>query len=105
MESYAIVDIAGAQTKVTADAVVKVPKLAEEVGAKVSLDKVLYYSDGKKAHVGQPFVEGKAIKAEVVGHGRDDKVVVFKKKRRKNYKRTKGHRQQFTELRITTMPK
>ena len=105
MESYAIVDIAGSQTKVTADAVVRVPKLSEDVGAKVTFDKVLYFSDGKNAHVGQPFVDGKSVGAEVVRHGRDDKVIVFKKKRRKNYKRTKGHRQQFTELRITTMPK
>ena len=105
MESYAIVDIAGSQTKVSADAVVRVPKLADEVGAKVSFDKVLYVSDGKTAQVGQPFLEGKAVKAEVVRHGRDDKIIVFKKKRRKGYKRTKGHRQQFTELRITTLPK
>jgi len=105
MESYAIVNIAGAQCKVSPEAVVRVPKLEAEVGSKVTFDQVLYFSDGKARHVGQPYVEGKSIQAEVVRHGRDDKIIVFKKKRRKNYRRTRGHRQQYTELRITTMPK
>ena len=105
MESYAIVDIAGSQCKVTPEAVVRVPKLDAEVGSKVSFDKVLYVSDGKARQVGQPYVEGKKVQAEVVRHGRDDKIIVFKKKKRKGYRRTRGHRQQFTELLITTIPK
>ena len=80
MESYAIVDIAGEQTKVTADAVVRVPKLPDEVGSKVSIEKVLYFSDGKTAHVGRPFVDGKKVGAEVVvqdlGIGREARLTV-----------------------------
>ena len=105
MESYAIVDMAGSQCKVTADGLVKVPKLDAEVGSKVSFDKVLVLSDGKSLQLGQPYVEGKAVEAEVVRHGRDKKIVVFKKKRRKNYRRTRGHRQLFTEVRIGALPK
>ena len=105
MESYAIVNIAGQQVKATADAVLRVPRLEAEVGSKVDFDRVLVLSDGKKVQVGQPLVAGKKVKAEVVRHGRDAKIIVFKKKRRKNYRRTKGHRQDFTEVRITALPK
>jgi large subunit ribosomal protein L21 len=104
MERYAIIDVAGSQCKVTADAVVRVPRLEAEVGSKVSFDKVLLLSDGKKVDVGRPLVAGKQVQAEVVRHGREDKIIVFKKKRRKGYKRTKGHRQGFTEIRIKSLP-
>ncbi|UCH83153.1 MAG: 50S ribosomal protein L21 [Candidatus Latescibacterota bacterium] len=105
MESYAIVVISGCQCKVTSDEIIRVPKLSEDVGAKVSFDKVMYLSDGKNVKVGAPYVEGKSVQAEVVGHGRDGKVIVFKKKRRKDYRRTKGHRQEYTEIRIKALPK
>ena len=105
MENYAIVDMAGSQCKVTADEIVKVPKLDAEVGSKVSFDKVLLLSNGKNVQVGAPHVEGKVVEAEVVRHGRDKKIIVFKKKRRKNYRRTRGHRQHFTEVRISALPK
>lgn len=104
MERYAIVDIAGSQCKVTAEAVVRVPRLDAEVGSKLSLDKVLMISDGKKLDVGHPLVAGKKVEAEVVRHGRDAKIIVFKKKRRKNYRRTRGHRQGFTEIKIKSLP-
>jgi large subunit ribosomal protein L21 len=105
MESYAIVDVDGCQCKVTADEVIRVPKMTADVGAEVSFEKVMYWTDGKKVHVGTPYVEGKKVQAEVVRHGRDSKITVFKKKRRKDYRRTKGHRQDFTEIRIKALPK
>ena len=105
MESYAIINVAGSQCKVTADAIVRVPKMEAEIGAKVALEQVLLLSDGKKLQVGTPYVEGKTVQAEVVRHGRDKKVTVFKKKRRKNYRRTRGHRQHFTEIKIGALPK
>ena len=80
-------------------------KLAAEVGSKLSLDRVLLVSDGKKIAVGQPYLEGKTIECEVVRHGRDKKIIVFKKKRRKKYRRTRGHRQDFTEILIKALPK
>jgi large subunit ribosomal protein L21 len=74
-----------------------------EVGTQISFDKVMLWSDGQKIEVGTPYIEGRTVTAEIVKHGKDDKVVIFKKKRRKNYRRTRGHRQQFTEVRIKTI--
>ena len=105
METYAIVDVDGCQCKVTADEIIRVPKMTADVGAEVSFEKVMYLSDGKNVVVGTPYVEGKKVQAEVVRHGRDSKIIVFKKKRRKDYRRTKGHRQDFTEIRIKALPK
>jgi large subunit ribosomal protein L21 len=97
---YAIVDIGGRQFKATPDAVLRVPKLDAQVGGEVTLDRVMLWSDDKAVEVGNPFVEGKAIQAEIVRHGKDKKIIVFKKKRRKKYRRKNGHRQQFTEIRL-----
>ena len=105
MEAYAIVDVSGQQCKITAEAVLRVPRLDAEVGSKVKLEQVLLLSDGKSVHVGKPYVEGKLVHAEVMGHGRDEKVIVFKKKRRKKYRRKRGHRQLFTEIRVEALPK
>lgn len=97
---YAIVDIGGRQFKATPDAVLRVPKLAEDVGVEITLDRVIIWSDEKTVEVGNPYVEGRTIQAEVVRHGKDKKVTVFKKKRRKKYRRKNGHRQHFTEIRL-----
>jgi large subunit ribosomal protein L21 len=100
MDMYAIVDVKGCQCKVTANALVRIPKMEADVGAEVSFDKVMLLSDGQKVEVGTPYLEGKSVTAEIVRHGKDDKVLIFKKKRRKNYRKKTGHRQQFTEVRI-----
>jgi large subunit ribosomal protein L21 len=105
MESYAIISVSGKQCKVTPEALVRVPRIEAEVGSKLDIDQVLLCSDGKTVQVGRPVVAGKKVKAEVVRHGRESKIVVFKKKRRKDYRRTRGHRQDFTELRIVALPK
>ena len=76
---YAIVDIGGRQFKATPEAVLRVPKIDAEVGGEVTLDKVMLWSDDKSVEVGSPFVEGKSIQAEVVRHGKDKKIIVFKK--------------------------
>ena len=98
---YAIVDIGGRQFKATPDAVLRVPKLNVEIGGEITLDRVMLWSDEGSVEVGSPYVEGKSIRAEVVRHGKDKKVIVFKKKRRKKYRRKNGHRQQFTTIEIT----
>jgi len=98
---YAIVNISGRQFKAEPDAILRVPRLETEVGAEVTIDKVLVWSDGSTTEFGQPFVDGKALKAEVLRHGKDKKVIVYKKKRRKKYRRKNGHRQFFTEIRLT----
>jgi large subunit ribosomal protein L21 len=97
---YAIVKIAGVQFKATPNLVLRVPKLDAEVGGDVTFDEVLLWSDGAETQVGAPFVSGKSIRGEVIRHGRGDKVIVFKKKRRKGYRRRNGHRQWFTEIRL-----
>jgi large subunit ribosomal protein L21 len=97
---YAIIKIGGQQFKATPNSVLRVPRIDAEVGGQVELDQVMMWADGETVEVGQPFVEGKSVTAEVVRHGKADKVLVFKKKRRKSYRRKNGHRQQFTELRL-----
>ena len=95
---YAIVEIAGQQFKVEEGKKVYVHRLPNEEGQNVDFDKVLLLDDGKDVKVGSPVVEGAKITAKVVSHMRGDKVIVFKKKRRKGYKVRNGHRQNFTEL-------
>jgi large subunit ribosomal protein L21 len=95
---YAIVDIAGQQFKVSKGQKLKVHRLEAEEGKHVELDNVLLVSDGKTVSVGTPKVDGVRISAKVLSHGKGDKVLVFKKKRRKGYQKLNGHRQQLTEL-------
>lgn len=95
---YAIVDIAGQQFKVTKAQKLKVHRLEAEEGKHVELGKVLLVSDGKTITVGSPVVDGFRIAAKVMGHTKGDKVLVFKKKRRKGYQKLNGHRQYLTEL-------
>ncbi len=95
---YAIVDIAGQQFKVTKAQKLKVHRLEAEEGKHVELDNVLLVSDGKTVTVGTPKVDGFRIAAKVLRHSKGDKVLVFKKKRRKGYQKLNGHRQQLTEL-------
>ena len=97
---YAIVNIAGKQIRVEKDQVVKVPYLQQEVGKAVEFDEILLLDDGNKVKIGQPKVKGAKVTAKVVEHGREKKVLVFKKKRRKDYKVTRGHRQDFTKIQI-----
>lgn len=98
---FAIVDIAGVQYKVQPSERIFVPKLSESVGKTVTFDKVLMLADDKKIKIGTPTVKGLTVEAKVLGHVKDEKVVVFKKKRRKGYRVRRGHRQQYTEVEIT----
>ncbi len=97
---YAIVEIAGKQFRVEQDAQLKVPLLHHDVGDKVEFDKVLFVSDDNGVKIGKPVVEGAKVSAEVLEHGREKKIIVFKKKRRKGYRKKRGHRQQFTRIKI-----
>jgi large subunit ribosomal protein L21 len=96
--SFAIVRTGGKQFRVEKGAKVRVPSIKSDVGASVELD-VLATAD----KVGAPLVDGARVSATVVDHGRGEKIVVFKKKRRKQYKRTKGHRQGYTTLKIESI--
>ena len=97
---YAIVDIAGQQFKVEKDQELNVHRLDSKEGAKVEFDKVLLTDNNGKVSVGTPFVKGVKVTAKVLEHFKDDKVLIFKKKRRKGYKVKNGHRQQLTKIQI-----
>ena len=100
---FAIVEIAGQQFKVAKDQKVFVHRLDAKTGDKVSFDKVFMMADGKKISVGAPAVANASVKAKVVRHLKDDKVIVFKKKRRKGYRVKNGHRQSLTEIVIESV--
>ena len=100
---YAIVDIAGQQFKVVKDQKVYVHRLDAKTGTKVSFDQVLLLYDGGKVTVGAPAIANAFVEAKVVKHLKDDKVIVFKKKRRKGYRVKNGHRQSLTEIVIESI--
>jgi large subunit ribosomal protein L21 len=98
---YAVIRSGGKQYRVAPDDVIQVEKLEAAPGASIVLDEVLMVGGGDGAKVGTPLVAGAAVNAEVVDQKRGPKIIVFKKKRRKNYRRRNGHRQDLTLLRIT----
>jgi len=100
---YAIVDINGNQTRVTPDAVLEVPQLAGEPGAKLTFEKVLLVGNGEKISVGQPSVKGASVAIEILEHLRGPKLRIFKFKRRHDYRRRKGHRDALTRIRVTAI--
>ncbi|WP_139958946.1 50S ribosomal protein L21 [Flavicella sediminum] len=97
---YAIVEIAGQQFKVAKDQKVYVHRLQSEEGSKVTFDNVLLVGEGENVTIGAPAIEGAKVTAKILGHLKGDKVIVFKKKRRKGYKKKNGHRQFLTEIQI-----
>lgn len=102
---YAIVEIAGKQFKVTQDQFVYAPKMQGDEGASVEFDKVLLLDNDGKVDVGAPVVKGAKVSGKILGHVKGDKVIVFKKKRRKGYKKKNGHRQEFTKVLIEGISK
>lgn len=100
---FAVVDVAGQQLTVSPKERIYVPKLTGEAGKAVEFERVLLVADGKGVKIGNPTVSGISVHAKILGHVKDDKVIVFKKKRRKGYRVRRGHRQQYTEVEITTI--
>lgn len=101
---FAIVKTGGKQYTVAVNDVLIVEKLAGEAGSDITLDEVLLVGEeGQKTKVGAPLVKGASVTAEVIEQGKGDKVIIFKKKRRQKYRRTKGHRQEQTVLRIKSI--
>ncbi len=100
---YAIVNINGTQTRVTPDAVIEVPRLKGEPGQKVTFDRIMLVADGDRITVGQPFVKGASLTAEVVEHFRGEKIRIFKYKRRHDYRRRMGQRSELTRIRVASI--
>lgn len=97
---YAVVRVAGKQIMARPDEVVDVPRLDVEAGSLIRCDEVLAYSDGTDVRVGRPRLEGVKVVGEVLGHRRADKILMYKMRRRKGYRRTQGHVQEYTRIRI-----
>jgi len=97
---YAIFRSGGRQYEAHPGQVVKVEKIPGEVGENVTLDEVLLFSDGEKLQVGRPLIEGVAVSATIIEQGRLPKIVIFKHKRRKDYRKRQGHRQAYTAMRV-----
>ena len=100
--AYAVIQSGGKQFRVAEGEVVKLPSIDAEVGASVDFD-VLASGDGGNVNIGTPIIDGLRVSGVVVEHGRGPKIIVFKKKRRKQYKKTHGHRQNFTAVRIESL--
>jgi large subunit ribosomal protein L21 len=97
---YAVVEVGGQQYKVAKDDVILTSKISGEVGEAVELDRVMLISDDNGLKIGNPIIDGAQVKASILNFERGKKVIVFKKKRRKGYKVKKGHRQDYTRLKI-----
>jgi ribosomal protein L21/ribosomal protein L27 len=95
---YAIIETGGKQYRVEAGSTIQVERLPGDVGGLINLDQVRLVHGDAGLVIGQPLVQGATVTAEIVRHGRTRSITVFKKKRRKNYRRTRGHRQSFTKL-------
>jgi large subunit ribosomal protein L21 len=97
---YAVIRTGGKQYKVAAGGKLKVESLPAEVGSEIEIKDVLMVADGDDIKVGTPVLNGASVKATILAHGRGEKVMIFKMRRRKHYRKTQGHRQNFTEIRI-----
>ena len=97
---YAIVKTGGKQYKIHEGDIIRVEKIEGNIGNPVSLDQVLMFSDGENTSIGQPVLDNVAVKGHIVEQGKEKKIIVFKYKRRKRYRRKQGHRQQFTAIKI-----
>ena len=102
---YAVVQTGGKQYKVSAGDIIQVEKLDSAIGESVMLDKIIMTGDGDNVQVGTPFLNGFSVTAEVSEQIKDKKIIVFKKRRRKNYRKKNGHRQLQTRLKITSINK
>jgi len=100
---YAVIKAGGKQYKVVAGETIKIERIGAEVGQEILIDHVLAVGDGAGLKVGTPLVTGATVKATVLSHGRHDKVRIFKMRRRKHYQKRQGHRQNFTELQISSV--
>ncbi|MCB9497157.1 MAG: 50S ribosomal protein L21 [Fibrobacteria bacterium] len=100
---YSVIKTSGFQYKVAAGQILRLPLVQADLGSTLTFDQVLLASDGSSVNVGQPVVAGAKVTAEVLVHGQERKIMVFRRKRRKGFRRLRGHRQQFTEVVITTV--
>ncbi len=97
---YAVIKAGGKQYRVASGEKLKIETVVAEIGSEIVLDQVLMVADGEKVTLGTPTLSGASVKAKVISHGRADKVHIFKMRRRKHYRKSQGHRQNYTEIEI-----
>ena len=97
---YAVVSFLGKQIKIEEGENIKIPFHNKKIGSKVKLDNVLFFADGKKEKIGNPFIKALSIDAKIISHEFEDKIVVYKKKRRKGYEKKSGHKQKYTMIKV-----
>lgn len=100
---FAIIESGGKQYRVMEGLQLRVEKLPQEAGSVIDISQVLMVGEGDKVKVGAPYVDSASVQCEVVGHGRGKKVMVFKHKKRKDYRKKQGHRQDFTTIKVTAI--
>ena len=100
---YAVIKTGGKQYKVSAGEKLKIEKIADSVGSEINLGEVLLISENDTVKTGTPLIAGASVKATVLAHGKDEKVHIFKMRRRKHYRKSQGHRQNFTEVRVESI--
>ena len=100
---YAIINISGKQYKAISGSRLRVPKQDGDLGKVLTFDKVLLTNDGKNTEIGNPTIKAFSVTATIINHGRDKKILVYKKKRRKGYQRKNGHRQWYTEIEFNSI--
>jgi large subunit ribosomal protein L21 len=100
---YAVIKTGGKQYRVAPGEKIKIEQIPADVGAQIVLDQVLMVADGDAVQLGNPLVSGAKVSATVLGHGRGEKVKIFKLRRRKHYQKTQGHRQNYTEIRVDSI--
>ncbi len=97
---YAVIKTGGKQYRVCSGEKLRIEQIAADVGSEIVLDQVLMVADGENVTLGTPTLSGASVKAKIVSHGRGDKVHIFKMRRRKHYRKSQGHRQNYTEIEI-----
>ena len=97
---YAIVNLSGIQVKIEEGKDVKVPFQDKKVGSKIKLENVMFFNDGKKTTIGSPYIKSLSFDAEIISHNKENKVLVYKKKRRKGYEKKRGHQQNYSMISI-----
>jgi len=97
---YAIANFINQQIKIEEGENTKIPFQDQKIGSKINLDSILFFDDGKKKHIGNPFIKSLSFTAEIISHGCENKILVYKKKRRKGYEKKNGHKQQFTTIKV-----
>ncbi len=100
---YAIVDTGGKQYKIREGEILRIENIPGEIGGRVSFDRILMFSDGESVRIGMPVLDDVAVKGHIVEQGKAKKIIVFKYKRRKRYRRKQGHRQQYTAVKIDSI--